>query len=333
MRTDLTLSVTLGLTLGLALIAGPALAQAVGHGQHHGGHQGHASHQGHDVPADHTRHQAPPAERRSPKDHGGHGGHGGHQGHGAPSSASRASPRGADVEHAADLYFDPQRMARARAQLRAENGDIRLGAVFIERLEARIDDGEAGLAFEAQAWRGGDINRVWLKTEGEAEPGGPVEDVSAQLLYSRAVRPFWDVQAGVEHAWRRHGPDISHLVLGVQGLAPYWWEVDAALRLSEDGDLTAKAEGEYDQRLTQRLILQPRLEVALAADDIDALELGAGPTSWSAGLRLRYELAREFAPYVGVEWEGALGETAQRRRAAGDPTGEARLVLGLRAWF
>ena len=321
---------TLSLTLGFALISAPSLAQTGGHGQHHGGHQAHADHRSHGVPADHSRHQTPPAAHPALKEHGGHGGH---QGHGVSSSASPVSSPVADVEHAADLYFDPQRMARARAQLRAENGDIRLGAVFIERLEARIDDGEAGLAFEAQAWRGGDINRVWLKAEGEAEPGGPVEDVEAQLLYSRAVRPFWDVQAGVKHAWRRHGPDTSHLVLGVQGLAPYWWEVDAALHLSEDGDLTAKAEAEYEQRLTQRLILQPRLEVALAADDVDALELGAGPTSWSAGLRLRYELAREFAPYVGVEWEGALGETAQRRRAAGDPTGESRLVLGLRAWF
>ncbi|WP_374516184.1 copper resistance protein B, partial [Brevundimonas sp.] len=117
------------------------------------------------------------------------------------------------------------------------------------------------------------------------------------------------------------------------GLAPHWWEVDAAAFLSTEGDLTARVEAEYDQRLTQRLILQPRFEVDLSASDIPELGLGSGLTSVEAGLRLRYEFRREFAPYVGVEWSRALGDTADLVEAAGGDPEETRFVLGLRAWF
>lgn len=270
--------------------------------------------------------------------HAGHHGHHGHHGGAAAPAAAPAQPPPApppqgEVDHAADLYFDPARMARARAQLRAENGDIRLGAVFIDRLEAAFGEGETELAFEAQAWRGGDINRLWLKLEGEGAAGGRLEAAQAQLLYSRAVSPFWNLQAGVRQDLNRHGADPGHLVLGAHGLAPHWWEVDGALFLSTDGELTAKAEAEYDQRLTQRLILQPRLEVTLAAEDAPTQGLGAGLTTWSAGMRLRYELAREFAPYVGVSWSGAAGDTAKLRRSQGEETQETRLLLGVRTWF
>ena len=155
-----------------------------------------------------------------------------------------------------------------------------------------------------------------LKTEGEGEFGGAVEDAEIQALYSRAIGPFFDLQAGV-----RFDPEPdsrTHLVLGVAGLAPYMFHVDGALFLSDRGDLTARVEAEYDQKITQRLILQPRIEAEFAAQDIPKRDIGAGLTKVEPGLRLRYEIAREFAPYIGIEYEAKLGETADIARAGGE---------------
>lgn len=235
--------------------------------------------------------------------------------------------------HAADLVFDPAEMAAARDQMRRENGDVRTTAVIIDRLEAGFGDGEETFLWDVQGWTGGDIQRFWWKSEAEGEIGESPHEVEVQALYSRAVTPFWDVQAGVRHDFRRGVDDTTHLVLGVQGLAPHWWEIDAAAFLSTDGDLTARVEAEYDQRITQRLILQPRLEIEASAGDIPELEIGSGLSSVEAGLRLRYELSKRFAPYAGVEWSRALGDTADYVRAAGGEVEDTRLVVGLRAWF
>ncbi len=245
-----------------------------------------------------------------------------------PPRAALAGPA-----HAADALWGQGQMARARAGLLRENGDVRATAVIIDRLEARFEDGEAGLLWDISGWSGGDINRFWWKAEGkgafdQGEAGGEV-----QALYSRAISPFWDMQGGLRQDLVEDGEALAHLVLGVQGLAPHWWEVDAAAFLSSQGDLTARIEAEYDQRLTQRLILQPRLEVEASASDIPELGLASGLTHLEAGLRLRYELAKEFAPYLGVEWSRDLGATADRTRAlSGDPT-HTSFVIGLRAWF
>lgn len=245
-----------------------------------------------------------------------------------PPPAARAAP-----DHAADLLFDPAAMAAARKQLLVENGDVRTTAVLIDRLEARFGDGEEGYGWEAQGWTGGDINRFWWKTEGEGDFGGKLHDAEVQALYSRAIAPFWDVQAGVRQDVRPDGPDTTHLTVGVQGVAPYWFEMGAAAFLSTDGDLTARVEAEYDQRLTQKWILQPALELALSANDIPELEIGSGLTSVTAGLRLRYEIRREFAPYVGVEWSRSFGDTADYIEARGGEADDTRLVVGLKAWF
>ncbi|MDP3491299.1 MAG: copper resistance protein B [Phenylobacterium sp.] len=223
-------------------------------------------------------------------------------------------------------------MARAREGLLRENGDVRATAVIIDRLEVRIEDGEAAGLWDVAGWTGGDINRFWWKSEGEVASGGEVEG-EVQALYSRAVSPFWDVQTGVRQDFREDGEDPTHLVLGAQGLAPHWWEVDAAAFLSAQGDLTARVEAEYDQRLTQRLILQPRIEVEAAASDIPELGLSSGLTHIEAGLRLRYEIAKEFAPYLGIEWSRDLGGTANRTRASGGAPEHTAFVIGLRAWF
>ncbi|MNS61008.1 Copper resistance protein B precursor [compost metagenome] len=245
-----------------------------------------------------------------------------------PPVAARAAPA-----HAADLLFDPAVMAAARKQLLAENGDVRTTAVLLDTLEASFGDGEEGYSWNAQGWTGGDINRFWWKTEGEGAFDGKLHEAEVQALYSRAVAPFWDVQAGVRHDFRPDGDDTTHLTLGVQGVAPYWFEMSAAAFLSTEGDLTARAEAEYDQRLTQKWILQPAVEVALSASDIPELEMGSGLTSVTAGLRLRYELRKEFAPYVGVEWSRSYGDTADYARARGDDVDATRLVVGIKAWF
>ena len=235
--------------------------------------------------------------------------------------------------HAADLVFGADAMAASRRTLIRENGDVRITAVIIDRLEAGFGEEDESYLWDVQGWSGGDINRFWWKSEGEGDFDGGLEEAELQTLYSRAVTPFWDVQAGVRQDLHPDGEDTTHLVLGLQGLAPYWWEVDAAAFLSTEGDLTARVEAEYDQRLTQRLILQPRLEIDASTSDIPELEIGSGLSSVEAGLRLRYEFRKEFAPYVGIEWSHAFGDTADHIEAAGGEAETTRFVLGLKAWF
>lgn len=301
-----------------------------------------APHAGHAMPAPAAD---PHAAHRTPAAQDPHAGHDMGAASGPPDMPTSADNPGRPPEdptpagalsgprHAADAFFPAADMARARELMRRENGDIRTTAVIVDRLEAGVGDGEETWLWDAQGWSGGDINRFWWKSEGEGDFDGGVEEVEVQALYSRAVTPFWDVQAGLRQDYRRHGEDATHVVLGVQGLAPHWWEVDAAAFLSTGGDLTARVEAEYDQRITQRLILQPRFEVDLSASDIPELGLGSGLTSIEAGLRLRYEIRRELAPYIGVEWSRALGETADLVEAAGGDSQDTRFVIGLRAWF
>ncbi len=252
--------------------------------------------------------------------------------HAAPENA--VPPRALDGPlHAADAIWGADAMAPSRSQLARENGGMRTGMVMVERLEARIatDGGDDGYLWDAQAFFGGDINRFVLKTEGEGGLGGELEDAEIQALYSRAIGPFFDLQAGLRFD---PGPDTrGHLVVGVQGIAPYMFEIDAALFLSDRGHLTARIEGEYDQRITQRLIIQPRVEIELAAQDIPERDVGAGITSIEPGVRLRYEFVREFAPYIGIEYAARLGETASIARAVGEDPDGLQVIIGLRAWF
>lgn len=234
--------------------------------------------------------------------------------------------------HAADLVYNPRVMAEAREELHAEMGAFTLYKVMADQLEARVRDGRDGYLWDAQGWYGGDVNKLWIKTEGEGSFGENPEGAEVQALYSRAITPWFDVQAGVRYDFQPN-PERAHLVIGLQGLVPYEFEVDAAAFLSHEGDLTARFEAEYDQLITQRLILQPRMEFELAAQDVPEIGIGSGLTSAEVGVRLRYEIAREFAPYVGVEYERAFGDTADFRRASGEEAGGWSFVLGVRAWF
>ncbi|MGA9582301.1 MAG: copper resistance protein B [Allosphingosinicella sp.] len=203
---------------------------------------------------------------------------------------------------------------------------------LIDQLEARIRNGRDGYFLNAEAWYGGDINRFWLKTEIEGEFGHSPEQAEVQALYSLAIDPWWNLQAGVRYDFRPD-PERAYLVLGVEGLAPYWFEVDAAAFVSNKGDVSARVEVENDLRLSQRLILQPRIELDLAAQDVPEIGVGSGLSTAELGLRLRYEIKPEFAPYVGVAYERAFGDTAGFRRAAGDKAGGFNFLVGVRAWF
>lgn len=249
-----------------------------------------------------------------------------------PAAEADVPPRALEGPlHAADAVWGEEAMAAARAQNARMHGSMQTGMVMVERLEARLGEGHDGWLWDAQAWYGGDIDKVWFKTEGEGELSGPVEDAEVQLLWSHAIGPFWDLQAGARLDLEPEAR--SHLVLGVQGLAPYMLHVDAAAFVSDRGDLTGRVEAEYDQKLTQRLILQPRIEVELAAQDIPERGIGAGLTKIEPGLRLRYEIKREFAPYIGVEYEAKLGQTADLARVAGEDPDAFKLLIGVRAWF
>ncbi|MGA0607179.1 copper resistance protein B [Phenylobacterium sp. VNQ135] len=270
-----------------------------------------------------------------------------HAGHATPAQAAPADPHAGHAmgrqpvgsapppptptDHAAERFYGPEVMAAARAQLRREHGAVRWSKAMLETAEIRpSDDGDA-YAWEGEASYGGDINRFVLKTEGEGG-SGELEAAEVQALYGRAIGPYFNLQAGVRHDFEP-GPQRTYATLGVEGVAPYWFEVEGALFLSDKGDLSARLEGSYDLRLTQKLILEPRAEANLAASADAPRNLGGGLQDIEVGLRLRYALRQEFAPYIGVHHERKFGETADYARAHGENVRDTRLVIGVRAWF
>ncbi|HSL18630.1 MAG TPA: copper resistance protein B [Methylomirabilota bacterium] len=210
---------------------------------------------------------------------------------------------------------------------------------FVEQLEWRFgaDDAPDHLGWEAWGWAGGDINKLWWKHEGEAVfAGSDRGETETDLLYSRLVTPFWSVQAGAQYANEWHGGEYEDRVsaaVALQGLVPYKIELDASGYLSEDGDVTVELEAEYDVRITQRLVVQPRLEAGIAAQDIPERRLASGFTDVALDLRLRYELRRELAPYLGIRYDTLLGDTADLAEAASETTDNLRVLAGLRFAF
>lgn len=260
-----------------------------------------------------------------------------HAGHSATAASEIAvTPPPAEAltgpEHAADTAWNPTDMAASRRGLLSEHGDIQVSKILIDRIEWANRSGKDGYALDAQAWWGGDIDKVWLKGEGEGAFGEDAENVEVQALWSHAIDPWFDLQLGVRHDFAP-STGRTYLVAGVQGLAPYWFEVDVAAFLSSKGELSARAEAEYDLRITQRLILQPRVELELAAQDMPELRVGSGLSAGELGLRLRYEFQRQFAPYAGVQYEHAFGDTADFRRTEGEGAHGWSFLLGVRAWF
>ncbi len=301
------------LVLLMSVIAAPAFAQATD------------PHAGHHMPA-----TAPEA----PSDP--------HAGHDMADMPDAAEPTGTDqspgsaeappVVHdsPAARYWDAKDMAAAAAAEMHPPQPL-YSKLTVDLAELRVHDGRDGYAWEAEAWVG-DLNRFMLKTKGEGSFGEALDHGEMQALYAKALDPWWNLQAGLRQDIGA-GPQRSWATLGVEGRVPYQFEVQAAAFLSDKGQVTGRIEAAYDQRITQKLILQPRVELNLSAQDMPAAHIGDGLTSAELGLRLRYEIRREFAPYIGAHWGWSVGKTADYARAEGKDTRDQSLVAGIRFWF
>ena len=203
------------------------------------------------------------------------------------------------------------------------------GAFEADQLEWRDADGDFG--WDVQGWYGGDYNKIRLRSEGEARSGS-VDDASAEALWDHVVARWWNSLAGVRHDFGE-GPERTWLAIGIEGLAPQWFDVAATLYLGDSGRTAARAHVRYEWLLTQRLVLQPQVELNLYGEQDAARGLGSGLSDFEAGLRLRYEVRRELAPYIGVEWRRLFGGTADFARAAGDDASTVQFVAGLRLRF
>ena len=223
----------------------------------------------------------------------------------------------------------------ALAPLAAQAGmpdDPTLVKVMIDQLEVRSTSGKNPLVVEADAWIGKDLNKAWFKFDGE-RVGSSWEVAQFQALYSRAVDVYWDLQLGVRHDFSPAKETRDWAVVGFRGLAPYFFDVDTALYIGGNGNASIGFQAEYEALLTQRLILTPEIQVNLFARSDKAIDQGAGLSDSELGLRLRYEIRREFAPYIGINWEKRYGQTADLVKAAGGKTDDVQFVIGLRAWF
>jgi copper resistance protein B len=212
--------------------------------------------------------------------------------------------------------------------------DNEIFAVFRgDRLEYQAKEGADTSLWDVQAWIGADYNKLWFKSEGLwLVDEDKFEEAEVELLYSRNVTTFWDLQAGARHDFKPE-PTRTFAALGVQGLAPYWFEVEATAYVSEDGDLSANVETEYDLLLTQRLILQPRFEMNVALQEVKEYNTGRGINDIELGVRLRYEIRREFAPYIGISWGRKFGETADLAEDDGEDIDDTSFVVGIKVWF
>lgn len=204
-----------------------------------------------------------------------------------------------------------------------------------EVLEYDPAGAERPLLFDVIAWTGGASRRLWFKADGSVATVERASHGEYQLLYGWMLSPFWDVQVGARadvRAASSNRASRAGAVIGLQGLAPGWFELEPSLFVTSGGNLSFDLTASYDLFLTQRLVLQPRLESSVALKDDVEFGVGRGLSSTSFGLRTRYEIRREFGPYVGVVWERGYGRSAELARLAGESAGETLIVAGLRLW-
>lgn len=209
------------------------------------------------------------------------------------------------------------------------------GQVKFDQLEARDVDNGTLAAWDIEAWYGGDLNKLYLATEGERLLGGhgETEKLETRAAWSHAFAPFWDWRIGARRDWQPDAPRRDWASFGVQGLAPYFFATNATLFVGEQGLINLRLKVEYELLVTQRLILTPKLEANAYGKRDRENGMGAGLTNLEGGLRLRYEIRHEFAPYIGINWTRQYGDTASYTRAAGADPQETSLVAGVRAWF
>jgi copper resistance protein B len=279
----------------------------------------------------HLGERADPAQQPEP-DHSQHAGdaqpvepdHSQHAGHSQPEAPSPGPvlPAITDADRQAafpDLRGHP-------AHDRAINS-----FVLIDKLEWQDAQGGGALSWDANGWIGGDIDRLWFRAEGE-RVDSRTESSETHLLWGRHFSRWWDFVAGARHDFQP-GPSQSWAAIGVQGVAPYHFEIEATAYLGEGGQTAARFEAEYELLLTNRLILQPLIELDIYGKNDDRRGIGSGISSAEAGLRLRYEIRREIAPYIGLTWERKLGNTADLAELDGEDLSDTRFIAGLRIWF
>lgn len=203
--------------------------------------------------------------------------------------------------------------------------------VMFDQLEFRVADGANPSVIEAQAWIGKDHDKLWLKTDVESRDG-ETQDAELQALYSHAISTYWDLQMGLRKDIKPL-PSRTWGVLGVRGLTPYFFDVDVALFIGDSGRTAFRVSAEYELLFTQRLILSPNINVNFYGQNDEEIATGSGLSDAKAGLRLRYEILREFAPYIGVNWSRQFGNTAIMAKGNGDAARETTIVGGIRMWF
>lgn len=208
--------------------------------------------------------------------------------------------------------------------------------ILFDRLEMEPASAGNPLAWDMDGWAGKVYDRLWVRSEGELRTDRREGDVEFQALYSRLIAPYWDAQVGARVELALAEGEVRrrvHLAVGLEGLAPYWFELEPQLSVSQDGDISASLLASHDVFITQRLILQGQLETLAALQEVPEWGVGSGLNFVDASLRLRYEIRREFAPYVGFRWQRFLGPTADLVRDEGEPVSLSRLVFGLRVWY
>lgn len=186
-------------------------------------------------------------------------------------------------------------------------------------------------AWEIEGWLGRDLNKFWFKTEGEREDGA-LEEAEVQFLYSRAVAPYWDIQLGWRHDIKP-SPSRDWLAVGIHGLAPYFFETDISTFIGEGGNIGLRTQFEYELMLTQKWVLSPEFEANIFTKNDKEVGIGSGLSDITTGLILRYEIKREFAPYIGIEWTKTFGNTADLVKLDGEKTSGSHWMVGIKAWF
>ncbi len=259
-----------------------------------------------------------------------------HHGHAAEPSdpadtPGNAAPPPVPTDHAADSYFPPDVMAEARRAL-ITGLRFRGSVANFELLEYRAHKGSDGYRAEGSFWHGGDIDRAVLAFDAEGSFGEAPESVEIDAYWRHAVNPWFNMQLGVRHDVQPD-PERTYALIGIDGLAPYWIEVEAQAYVSNKGDVHFNATAMHDWRLTQKLVFEPEAEIDVAMQDVPELGIGAGIDKFELSGRLRYEIGRNFAPYAGVSWERKLGQSADFARADGESVSTVSFVAGLRLWF
>jgi copper resistance protein B len=320
-----TLVVRTSILLCVCLAPGGLCAQSAGNDQPHDGHAGHAPQ------VDVRQQSTPPAPEGHVHPPATEGGTAAEEKPGLKPRPTDLKPGPTDLPAFIPKLTDADRQA-AFPDLGGHplSNPIR-SFVLVERLEfqASEEGGDAGV--NAVAWIGRERNRLWLRAEGSSD-GGRTDEAQAHVLWGWQFARWWDLVAGIRQDFQP-GDAQTWAAVGVQGLSPYWFEIELTGYAGAAGRTQARIDLDYELLLTNRWILQPRVEVSLAGKSDPERQLDAGLTMTDIGLRLRYELRREFAPYLGVMWRRKWQGTADLAEEAGESTGGPRFVAGLRVWW